>query len=77
MEVSLLRVEGLRRLLGLGWCSGDLTMADMRIWCRAWAGVEEAVCSCALKWAAALEKDKSVLNTLLQCVTLEHFLLLK
>lgn len=56
VDVSLLRVEGLSRLLGFGWCSGDLTMADMSIWCRAWAGVEGAMCSWALKWAAGAPK---------------------
>ena len=49
VAVSLQRVEGLSRPLGLGWCSGDLTMADMRICCRAWAGVEGPACSWALK----------------------------
>ena len=42
-------------MLGFGWRSGDLTMADMSICWRAEAGVAGA-CSGALKWAAGGER---------------------
>lgn len=41
MEASFLRLEGgASRLMGVGWCSGERTMADMMICCLAVAGVE-------------------------------------
>ncbi len=60
VELSLRRAEldGFRRLLGLGWRSGDFTMADMRICWRADAGVDGATCSCALKWAAERQREE-------------------
>lgn len=61
VDVSFERVEGLSSPQGLGWCSGDLTMADMRIWWRAWAGVEVAMWSCALKWAAVFSGGKKTI----------------
>lgn len=41
VEDSFLRLEGgASRLMGVGWCSGERTMADMMICCLAVAGVE-------------------------------------
>lgn len=41
VEDSFLRLDGgASRLMALGWCSGDRTMADMAICCLAVAGVD-------------------------------------
>lgn len=41
VEDSFRRLEGgASRLMGVGWCSGERTMADMMICCLAVAGVE-------------------------------------
>lgn len=41
VEDSFLRLEGgASKLMGVGWCSGERTMADMMICCLAVAGVD-------------------------------------
>lgn len=54
VDDSFLRLEGgASRLMALGWCSGERTMADMAICCLAVAGVDGCGWSVALRWAAA------------------------
>lgn len=53
VEDSFLRLEGgASRLMGVGWCSGERTMADMMICCLAVAGVEGWGWSDIFRWAA-------------------------
>lgn len=53
VDDSFLRLEGgASRLMALGWCSGDRTMADMAICCLAVAGVDGCGWSVAFRWAA-------------------------
>lgn len=53
VEDSFLRLDGgASRLMALGWCSGDRTMADMAICCLAVAGVDGCGWSVTFRWAA-------------------------
>lgn len=53
VEDSFLRLDGgASRLMALGWCSGERTMADMAICCLAVAGVDGCGWSVAFRWAA-------------------------
>lgn len=56
VEDSFLRLEGgASRLIGVGWCSGERTMADMMICCLAVAGVDGWGWSDIFRWAATDE----------------------